>query len=181
MHVLVALVLLAVPETSRSVEPPSWEAWTGISAGLRPDTRGGGGIGLIGFNRSVGRVRPELVLGLGAYGGPADLLTLVRAGARFEKRLDRLTPYLWLAFAHNHETPLSNAAKNPLPVALGLSEDGVNHRSGLEAGVGVSYELPPRAPDRLHGRVGVRAAVAQMLGSGPPRYVDLVLSLGIAF
>jgi hypothetical protein len=122
------------------------------------------------------------VIGLGAYSGPGELVTVIRIGTRLEWPGDaRLKPYVWLAFAHNHEVGFDDAKKNPVSSALGLSEDGVNHRSGLDTGLGLSFDLPKAREAMFAGRLNVRASLTNLLGSGPPRYLDLTLSLGLCF
>lgn len=184
---LVVSTLLAqtqVVEQPKPVEePPKWEIYFGAGGGVRPDAIGGGGLGLIGINRRVTRwLRPELSVGLGAYAGPDEMVTAIRIGTRLEWPSDaRLKPYVWLAFAHNHEVGFQNAKDHPVTSALGLSEDGVNHRSGLDTGLGLSYELPRRKDSMFAGRLNARASLTNMLGSGPPRYLDLMVSVGLCF
>ena len=165
-------------------EVPKWEVYAGVLGGIRPDAAlGAGGGALIGVNRRITSwLRPEIAVGLGAYSGPGELVTVIRIGTRLEWPSDaRLKPYLWLAFAHNHEVGFEDAKRNPVTSALGLSEDGVNHRSGLDAGLGLSFELPRAREATFAGRLNARASITNLLGSGPPRYVDLTLSVGLCF
>ena len=187
-HVLVVLSAVAsqlqVDSSPLAVEaPPKWEIYFGATGGVRPDAPGGGGAGVLGINRRVTSwLRPELVVGLGGYSGPAQLVTVIRIGARLEWPGEaRLKPYLWLAFAHNHEVAFESAKANPVGSALGLSEDGVDHRSGLDTGLGVSFDLPLRKDGLFAGRLNARASLTQLLGAGPPRYVDLTASIGLCF
>ena len=171
------------PEAPVCEEPPKWEVFFGALGGLRPDAIGGGGGGLIGVNRRLTSwLRPELSLGLGLYAGPGDVVTLIRIGTRLEWPSDaRLKPYVWLAFAHNHEVAFESAAQHPVSSVLGLSEDGVNHRSGLDTGLGLSMDFPHRKDSRFGGRLNVRASLTHLLGLGPPRYLDLTMSIGLIF
>ena len=59
----------------------------GAQAGVRPESRGFGGVALFGVSRVFfGFLRPELSLGAGAYANSTDVLTLFRGG-----------PAMWLS------------------------------------------------------------------------------------
>lgn len=187
MNVLVLVVLAQaqVSSTQPAVpkEPPKWEVFVGLQGGLRPDTLGGGGGALLGVNRQLFKwLRAELALGLGVYAQPVDVLTLIRLGARLEWPTDgRLHPFLAVAFAHQHETGWEHVKHDPVPAIIGLSEHGVHHRSGLETGLGLAYDLPARKGLPISGRVGVKAAVTHLLGEGSPRYLELTTLVGLCF
>ena len=68
-----------------------------------------------------------------------------------------------------------------MPVVIGLSEHGVNHRSGVEAGLGISYDFLARKGSIFSGRVTVKASYTHLLGVGPPRYIDLTTLMGLCF
>lgn len=187
MNWLVLVVLaqsqVAAPLPAPVREPPKWEVFLGFQGGVRPDTLGFGGGTVLGVNRQLlSWLRAELSLGLGAYTQPVDILTLIRVGARLEwPTQGRLHPFLALAFAHQHETGWAHVSSDPLPAILGLSEHGVHHRTGLETGLGLSYDLWGRRGSLFSGRVGVKASVTHLLGEGPPRYVDLTTLVGLCF
>lgn len=164
-------------------EPPKWEVFAGLIGGMRPDVARLGGAGSFGVNRVVTNwLRAEILVGVGAWDGPVDILTLFRIGARLEWPSEsRFRPYLWVALAHNHEAGWDFVKANPLPTVLGLSEAGVNHRTGIDTGLGFSYELRGRKGSPFSGRVSVRASVSHLLGVGPPRYVDLTTLVGLCF
>ena len=183
-----AALLASQPSIDAVEEPlppldPLWEVYLAATGGFRTDQPGGGGVGAVGVNRRIGRfIRPELMLGLGAYARPTDAVTAIRIGARFElPNQTRFKPYLWVAFAHNHETAFATAIQSPFDHILGLSENGVNHRSGFDAGLGVAYELPRFGRSSFAGRIGLRAVYTQMLGAGPARQVDFTLTAGVCF
>lgn len=187
MYVLV-LVLLAQAQVSSNTpppppEPPKWEIFMGLQGGLRPDSLGAGGAGLLGVNRQLlSFLRVELALGLGAYAQPTDVVTLIRLGARLEwPNLGRLHPFVNVAFAHQHEAGWEHVRTDPLPAIIGLSAHGVNHRSGVETGLGVAYDLPGRKGVPVSGRVGIKAAVTHLLGVGSPRFVELTTLVGLCF
>ncbi len=163
--------------------PPRFEIFTGVMGGVRPDTPGGGGVGLLGLDVSLTRwLKPELMVGLGGYSGPGDVVTLFRIGTQLVWPTDaRLKPALWLAFAHNHETGFADAKAHPVSSALGLSEDGVNHRSGFTAGLGIAYDLPMSKSSGFSGRLHARLAWTELLGVGPPRYFDAMVGVGVCF
>lgn len=167
-------------------EPPKWEVFMGLQGGIRPDTVGGGGGAVLGVNRQIffNWLRAELSLGLAAYSQPVDVLTMIRVGARFEwPTSGRLKPFVSVNFAHQHEAGWEHVKMDPIPVVLGLSEpeNGIYHRSGVETGLGLVYELPARKGSAISGRIGVKAAFTALLGEGPPRYVDITTLIGLCF
>lgn len=182
------MVLLAQAQVSSAQpavprEPPKWEVFMGLQGGVRPDTLGGGGGALLGLNRQLfSWLRAEISLGVGAYSQPTDVLTMIRLGARLEwPNLGRLHPFVVVNFAHQHEAGWEHVVADPVPVVIGLSEHGVNHRSGIETGLGVSYDLFARKGVPVSGRIGVKASLTQFLGVGPPRYIDLTTLVGVCF
>ena len=184
------LVLLSQAQVSSTQpeapprDPPKWEVFMGLQGGIRPDTLGGGGGALLGVNRQIfSWLRAELSLGLGVYSQPVDVLTMIRLGARFEwpNLAGRLHPFILVSFAHQHEAGWEHVKMDPFPVIVGLSEHGVHHRSGIETGLGLAYDLPGRKGSWLSGRLGVKASVTHLLGEGSPRYVDLTTLVGLCF
>ena len=163
--------------------PPVWEVYIGYLGGMRLDQKSGGGGVMLGVNRKFFNfLRPELMVATGAYDGATfDYVIQIRIGARFELPLDsRWKPYLWTGFAHNHESPWAMVVKDPLGHIFGLSNHGVAHRSGLDLGLGLVYEIPRVTRWRIATRVGARATFTQFFGdSGPPRYLDFVLTAGV--
>jgi hypothetical protein len=178
MTLALALLLSAVPAVDEKQAPEAdrpWEIYAGALGGLRVDTRGGGGVGFIGVNRRFWIFRPEIALGLGAYAQPADMLTTIRIGTRIELPLSgSIRPYAWVAFAHNHESSFVHVRMDFFGHLFGLSHEGVGHRSGLDLGLGVSWDTP-----LWHTRLGARLSFAQFFGDNlPPRYLDLSLTVG---
>ena len=101
----------------------------------------------------------------------------------------RFTPpsplHLRVGFAHNHETPMAVVQAQPVASTLGTAE-GIRHRTGLEAGIGVSGLLPQAAPlpAWFWGRSGVAADLS--LGVLPDHngphvyaYLDLTGTLAV--
>jgi hypothetical protein len=169
-------------EVPRELPAPVWEIYGGATGGVRVDRQNGGGGLMVGVNRKLaGFIRPELMIALSAFSGPADVLTLIRVGARFELPLALpWKPYLWVAFAHNHESSFDSFKADPLGHLFGLSGNGVNHRSGAEGGLGVAYEVPRFSKWRIASRVGARLTFTQFFGDPyPPRYLDFTLTAGI--
>ncbi|PZR10737.1 MAG: hypothetical protein DI536_18825 [Archangium gephyra] len=191
MNVLVLLVLSQV--VSQPVEAPreepKWEIFVGASGGLRPDSLGGGGAGLIGVSRVFfGFLRPELWLGAGGYSQATDVLTMFRAGVRLEwPGLERWHPFINVGYAHQQEAQWHHVVQDPVGVITGLG--GVNHshesgaqhvlhRNGIETGLGVAYQLPL---GRFAARLTLKGAVAHFFEAGPPRYVELTTLVGFCF
>ena len=169
-------------EAQKDPPPPVWEIYVGALGGMRPDTRGGGGGVMVGVNRKFFNfLRPELMVATSLESAPIDYLILIRIGARLELPLDSpWKPYLWVAFAHNHESPVDEVKNDPLGHIFGLSSSGVHHRSGGELGLGLVYELPRFSAWRIATRLGGRLTFTQFLSDPyPPRYVDLTLTAGV--
>lgn len=85
-----------------------------------------------------------------------------------------------VGFAHHHEVELELARAHPLEAALG-SLDGIRHRSGLEAGLGLTVPVEERMlGDRL--AVGLDlSALAFPDEHGPRTYAFLELNVGLGF
>jgi hypothetical protein len=197
MTTILALALLAAaPQVNADPprDPPltglKWEVYWGLTGGVRPDTFatpqagiGGGGGSLLGVNRQLfSFLRAELAVGLGAYTAPVDVVTLIRLGARLEwPGLGRWHPFVGVYFAHQHESGWEHVKSDPIPAVIGLSEHHVNHRSGIETGLGVAYDLRGRKGLPVGGRIGVKASVTHLLGAGAPRYVELTTLVGLIF
>lgn len=186
-NVLVLMLLaqsqVVAPVEKPKVEPLKWEVFLGFQGGLRPDSMGFGGGTMLGVNRQLfSFLRAELGLGLGAYAQPTDVLTMIRLGVRLEwPGLERWHPFLALAFAHQHESGWDHIKTDPIPAVIGLSEHGVHHRSGIETGLGIAYDLRGRKGLPIGGRVGVKASVTHLLGEGAPRYIELTTLVGLLF
>lgn len=162
-----------------------WEVYWAAVGGIRPDaTITGGGGSFLGVSREIfSFLRAELSVGLGAYNAaPVDILTMIRLGARLEwPGLERWHPFISVAFAHQHESGWEHIKMDPIPAIVGLSEHHVNHRSGIETGLGVAYDLRGRKGLPIGGRIGVKASVTHLLGTGSPRYVELTTLVGLIF
>ena len=56
----------------------------------------------------------------------------------------------------------------------------LHHRSGVDTGLGVSFDL--RFGSRIGARFNLRGSVTSLVaGHGPPRYVDLLGTVGLIF
>jgi hypothetical protein len=169
--------VVAQPETLAR----PWLLWGGLAPGMRAG-RAAGGQGLLGLSRRVTpHLRPELDLGIGYFGGPEQVVGSMRLGVNVDLARGPLVPYGWVAFAHNHEMPLMMAKESPFAMVLGLSDSGMVHRSGLEAGGGINAHLPvgPDAP--LDPVVGARLSAMGLLGSGPSWSASLIAMIGADF
>lgn len=182
----------AQPDVKEEKKAPNWPASpsarrfeinTGASLGLRPEAGTWGGTGTVGISfRVLPFLRPELVLGTGLYDGPFDLVTFLRVGVRGELPIEfPLRPYLWVAFAHNHETQMAHVAQHPVDAILGTSDHGVGHRTGVEFGLGASFDVIQFREAKVGLRVGLRATAALFAGTGTLGYGDLTTTLGTTF
>lgn len=189
---LLVLVLLTQSQVHTQVdrprEIPKWEVFVGAQGGLRPDSLGGGGAGVIGVSRVFfGFLRPEVLLGVGAYAQPVDVLTMFRAGVRLEwPGLERWHPFTNVDYAHQQEAQWHHVVDDPVGTLTGLggvdhSSHGVLHRNGLETGAGVAYQLPLGRSSPFAARLTLKAAVTHFFEAGPPRYVELTTLVGFCF
>lgn len=187
LNVFVAVALCSAPVVVSSPQPiaarvPDWEFFTAMSGGLQLDSRSGAMTGRIGLTRRVNSVVvPELHLLSGVTPNTEVIATGLRLGARFELPRDGLRPFAYIAFAHTHETSFANAARAPVPILLGLSEEGVNHRTGADVGVGVVHDFPKLRPGTLAGRAGLRVNAVALLGHGAPVTAELLWTFGVLF
>jgi hypothetical protein len=88
-----------------------------------------------------------------------------------------------LAFAHQHEAPISGWRDHPGENLLGESSSGLGHRSGVEAGVGVLFTpwIDSRNGFLRRTRALVRFSAMWLPDdAGPPLYLALITSVGMA-
>lgn len=166
---------------------PPWEIFVGAQAGVRPESRGFGGVALFGVSRVFfGFLRPELSLGAGAYGNSTDVLTLFRGGVRLEwPGLTRWRPFISVDYAHQQEAGWEHVKAAPAQVLLGLGgvshtghASSVRHRNGVETGLGAAFDFPV---GRFALRLTIKASWAHFFEAGPPNYVALTSLLGFCF
>jgi hypothetical protein len=119
------------------------------SAGVRPEVVGAGGQANFQLSyRALPWLSPEMILGAGFFNLPTQITNRFAFGARFIWPQKNVDPFLWAAFNHSHETYFDAVMRNPVPALMATAEDGVNHRSGVELGVGAA--IPVRYRD--HGQ-----------------------------
>jgi hypothetical protein len=166
IFMLLAFTAQASPEaetrerTRRGIDEPG-QLLLGVStaAGVRPEVVGAGGQANFQLTwRALSWLAPEMILGGGFFNLPTQLTNRFAFGARFIWPQEKFDPFLWMAFNHSHETSFDAVMKNPLPAIFATAENGVNHRSGVEVGLGSA--IPVRYRD--HGQnldleVGTRA------------------------
>lgn len=82
------------------------------------------------------------------------MLTLVTFGAQvWPLGRGEIAPYLRAAIAHQHEETLSVVANEPAGALFGIG-DGIRHRGGLEAGVGLDLTLFQADGFGVYGTIG---------------------------
>lgn len=154
--------------------------YAGISAGAGPtDSWLGGGTA-------------RLTLGRGALagevGGRESLASAdprLVGGLFFGLRWRPPPPvYLRLGFAHHHETPLDVVRDQPVGAVFGTAR-GIVHRSGLELGAGLDFDLPggPWLPQALADRVGLCVDLSSTwlpATAGPPVYLGVDVAWRVA-
>lgn len=160
-------------------QPPTDRAATlvGGVAGLygTPDTGAGTTTGrlLVHFPR----LSFDGAAGEGWGGGPSRHLGWIFLGARVYSQ----KTYLRVGFHHHHETPQDAFVAEPFPVLFGIGED-INHRSGVQAGVGYEYQWGEliQVPFFERWHTGVDLAVSWLpLSEGPPLYIGLEINQGL--
>jgi hypothetical protein len=174
--------MLALVALAHAAEPHIWlELGAAATGGVSESPEPGGGFAG-GFGVALGK-DPSRSLAFVARAREGlsgeDLRQVGNIG--FTLRFPADTgPYVALGFAHNHETPLGHAMKNPMGTMFAV-DPGMTHRSGLEAGVGWDFAAPfprHRLSERVRPHVGLSAVVLPDAG-GPPVYV--VADAGIRF
>ena len=162
--------------------------YLGLGGGLSPDALAGSVMGSLVLDRPLlSRMgfwfsaewnylmkQPESDLALRlCFGLRTDIL-------RTESKSVRLIGTL--SFAHQHEAAVSGWEAHPFSNLLGESKDGLGHRSGIEAGLGVII-TPFSARDGFERRLRllVRASGEWLPDDkGPNFYLGLLTSVGIA-
>lgn len=177
---LVAVMLSQTPAALEKAAP--WEVAVGVVAGVRPQSLGIGGVGAVTVTRSLTSwLRLDGLVGTGVYSGPLDHVIVFRVGARLEwPTTGRFRPFLYVAFAHQHEASWRAFTEHTAHVVLSLSKH-VHHRSGVDTGVGFSVELPKSKSSALAGRISTRATMLHLMGAGTPRSLDLTVMFGACF
>lgn len=173
----------APSEVEQTVALPPWEIFSGVVGGMRGAQVSPSAGLIIGVNRRVTSwLRPELLLGQGYSVNPRMHQTTLRVGTRLQWPSEgRWVAYLWIAFAHNHESAWDHFLAEPIATLFALSSHGSAHLTGAEAGLGISLELPKRASGRLAGRLNARVIVNRMWGTTIPFRVEGLLSIGTCF
>ncbi len=126
---------------------------TGLGGGGAPGTAGGYAVtrwlltaGRSGFSGEAG-IRE------GLFSGELRTVGSIAFGVRWTHKAG---PYARVMFAHHHETPLAVYREDPVGGFVG-SADGINHRSGLEVGLGYDWTIPA---DGFWRRLGIMVDVS---------------------
>jgi hypothetical protein len=155
------------------MDAATWVVWMSMSMGAASGHEGSAAVGHVGAYRPLaswvaieGQAGEGGVMGL-ARPGHGMHIGHFALGARLgpQRTSMPVRPFLWLAASHAHETPFSDIESDPMATAIGDSSAGVHHRSGGEAGLGVTFGIP-RANGRLgqHLTVDVRATAVHLVG-----------------
>src|SRR5579871_6693469 len=90
----------AVTAAAPAAPDTPWEIWAGVSGGVRSAQGSPTGSGLLAADRQVGRYfRPEVQVGLAAYGGGFQVGSRIRIGTEILYPRTGVVPSLWIAFA----------------------------------------------------------------------------------
>lgn len=119
-------------------------------------------------------------LGRIGYGIVDDrMLESLSFGAKIWGRLGIVRPYARLGVLHIHEEPWAAVKNQPGGAILGVG-DGIRHRTGLEAGLGI--DIPVYKKERWQLVVGAEATTDWVtFSSGPSWYWGGGLSIGFNY
>jgi hypothetical protein len=176
MLVVAAVLLFAIPARA------AWELAPGLSAGFRPGTSGGGGMGTLSVSyRASERWTFAITGAAGGYLAPADAMALVAFHARWfpeSLQFPGAAPFVEAGFVHAHEIPWAEFREEPATATAGVCEC-IHHRTGLSVGAGVSVPLPGSLPVSLVART---AAIGLLPHAGlPGAYLEGALALAWRF
>jgi len=109
------------------------------------------------------------------------LLTLVALGAQAWYSLDGLSPWLRVAWAHQHEEFIESAKEEPFGILFGVGRS-VRHRGGLTFGAGA--DVPFTRSKKLEWFLSGEAFADWLFAGeapGPTWYVGGMVSIGLNF
>lgn len=107
-------------------------------------------------------LRVDVGMREGYLAGSERALGAVTAGVSLP--IGRRGPTVRVGFLHHHETPWAIAKRYPLQTALG-SHSGIQHRTGLELGLGGEWPVLQRGYDGRLG-LGLQASVGLFPDAG---------------
>lgn len=127
-----------------------------LSFAGRPGNEHVGVLGQLGVAfHPGGTFVPEIIGLAGAWDGLEDASLGLEIGVRWQPlSRDALSPWLWLALAHGHDMSVHTLHHEPGGSIGGFAE-GIQHRTGLAAGVGLTTPTPLPWNTRLLARLGV--------------------------
>jgi len=107
------------------------------------------------------------------------LLTSLLLGVELWGRWGALRPHALLAAAHNHEEPQQAFRANPIGAAFGVG-DGIRHRAGAHAGLGLDIALQSHGDGQVY--LSVESGVTWFPDDrGPPLYVGGLLLIAFDY
>lgn len=162
--------------------------WTSLASGGAHGAGGSMVMGGAGVDKNVTDfLEIEGHSGIGGIGTSRDSgLTLTRfgGGARLIPVNARFRPFLYGGFAHWHEVSFDNLKKRPYPALSSDPTAGVHHRTGLEAGAGISWKIPLPDTSAIPDHLFYEARVSTVWlpdTQGPNDYLMVESCLGYRF
>ncbi len=137
MRVLLLLSFLLLSATAHAEE--RWLLY-GTSGGGGRLVRGGAGgtVGHAGVRYRLSRAWwIDAQVGEGFFTPPQEVMGRFGVGARVEATRLAVRPSFYAGFSHGHETTVDHAKHDPAESLFAVSPD-LRHRTGLEAGVGIT-------------------------------------------
>jgi hypothetical protein len=108
-----------------------------------------------------------------------DFWARLALGLRIEDSLRALRPYGAFRLVHLHYAPVQTWLDHPGDSIAGSSSEGLQHRSGMALGGGLSWTVP-RTKQKL--RLMGEAELAWVpIGTGPAWFLTTTLGAGLAF
>lgn len=188
MRLFVFVLILIVPGVALADEARLY-AWSSASGGYRPEGPALGGQAQLAASYKLWCfLEPEVIVGTGAYIGTNEYLQRFSFGTRLLLPNLGVTPFVWLALSHVHEAPLVGLIEEPIGTVLSMSDVGVRHRTGGEAGLGVLVPFEIDDDDAIVPRVElmVRGTAIYLPGFGvaggdhtTPSHLYLLGEIGI--
>jgi hypothetical protein len=152
-----AVVALAAAALVGGIGPPAraGELQFSATAGGEGSSWRGDGAGFVGLKlgyRFVDLVAPYFIGRLGYAHINQRMLEMLQLGVQLWARIGVTRPYLRLGVIHQHEEPWSSIRADGWGTLLGVG-DGISHRAGVEAALGVDIPFKQFKAWQLHATV----------------------------
>ncbi len=146
----VATLSAAAPRAARAGEVQFSMAAGGEGSSWRGD--GAGFVGIRLGYRFLDLIAPYFLGRLGYANTNHRVLEMLQIGGQIWARIGITRPYLRLGVIHQHEEPWASIQADSFGALLGIG-DGIRHRAGVEAALGVDIPFKQYKSWQLHATV----------------------------